>query len=92
MQQELPWLFWGWCYAHRLEIACKDSFSSKLFSSITDMLLHLYYLYPKSPKTLRELADVVSDLKEVFEFSEGGDVPVRSKGSRWILHKCQALQ
>ena len=45
MQQELPWLFWGWCYTHRLELACKDSFSSKLFSSISDMLLRLYYLY-----------------------------------------------
>ena len=45
MQQELPWLFWGWCYTHRLELACKHSFSSKLFSSISDMLLRLYYLY-----------------------------------------------
>ena len=27
MQRELPWLFWAWCYAHRLELACKDSLS-----------------------------------------------------------------
>ena len=26
MQRALPWLFWAWCYAHRLELACKDSF------------------------------------------------------------------
>ena len=38
LQRELPWLFWGWCYAHRLELACKDSFTSELFKSITDML------------------------------------------------------
>ena len=92
MQRELSWLFWAWCYAHRLELACKDSFTSELFKSINEMLLRLYYLYSKSPKKLRELTDVVSDLKEVFEFPEGGDAPIRSQGSRWISHKRQALQ
>lgn len=56
------------------------------------MLLRLYYLYAKSPKKSRELADIVEDLKEVWEFSGGGDKPVRSEGSRWINHKCKALQ
>ena len=56
------------------------------------MLLRLYYLYSKSPKKLRELSDIVSDLREVFEFGEGGDAPIRSQGSRWIAHKRQALQ
>ena len=37
--------FWAWCYAHRLELACKDSFTSHLFLDIDDMLLRLYYLY-----------------------------------------------
>ena len=92
MQRELPWLFWAWCYAHRLELACKDSFTSEVFKNINEMLLRLYYLYSKSPKKLRELTDVVSDLKEVFEFPEGGDAPIRSQGSRWISHKRQALQ
>ena len=27
----LPWLNWKWCYAHRLELACKDSFTSNLY-------------------------------------------------------------
>ena len=31
MQPALPWLFWSWCYAHRLELACKDAFTSSLF-------------------------------------------------------------
>ena len=92
LQRELPWLFWGWCYAHRLELACKNSFISDLFKNISDMLLRLYYVYSKSPKKLRELAEVVSDLRQVFEFCEGGDVPIRSQGSRWISHKRQALQ
>lgn len=92
MQRELPWLFWGWCYAHRLELACKDSFIIELFKNISDMLLCLYYLYSKSPKKLRELAEVVGGLRQVFEFCEGGDALIRSQGSRWISHKHQALQ
>ena len=31
---QLPWLFRCWCYAHWLELACKDGFSSSLLSSI----------------------------------------------------------
>jgi len=31
-------------------------------------------------------------LKEVFELPDGGNLPVRSQGSRWISHKRNALQ
>jgi hypothetical protein len=56
------------------------------------MLLRLYYLYEKSPKKCRELSDLMDDLKEVFEFPEGGNLPVRAHGSRWISYKRKALQ
>ena len=56
------------------------------------MLLALFYLYSKSPKKLRELSDIVSDIGEVFEFPKGGDTPICSQGSRWISHKHLALQ
>ena len=69
MQRALPWLFWGWCYAHRLELAYKDSLSSKRFKDIQEMLLRLYYLYEKSAKKSRELLDIVEDLREVYNFS-----------------------
>ena len=74
------------------ELACKDVPSSQLFKDIDDMLLRLYFLYSKSPKKTRELSDTVEDLKEVFEFPKGGNLPVRSQGSRWINHKRRALQ
>ena len=92
LQAALPWLYWGWCYAHRLELACKDAFSSRLFHDIDDMLLRLYYLYEKSPKKCRELSDLIEDLKEVFQFPEGGNLPMRAHGSRWITYKRKALQ
>ena len=50
LQRELPWVSWAWCYAHCLELACKNALSSKLFKDIDEMLLRLYYLYEKSPK------------------------------------------
>ena len=92
LQRVMPWLFWAWCYAHRLELACKDAFSSQLFHDVEDMLLRLYYLYEKSAKKCRELEDVVVNLKEVFEFPKSGDLPVRAQGSRWVTHKRKALQ
>ena len=81
MQRALPWLFWAWCYAHRLELACYDSLSSNLFKDIQEMLLRLYYLYEKLAKKSRELVDIVDDLKETFDFSKGGDLPVRAQSS-----------
>ena len=92
LQKELSWLQWVWCYAHRLELACKDAFSSQLFKDVDEMLLRLYYLYSKSRKKSRELTDIVEDLKGVWEFSIGGDAPKRAQGSRWITHKRKALQ
>ena len=91
-QSRLPWIFWSWCFAHRLELASKDALSSRLFKSVEEMLLRLYYLYEKSPKKTCELVAVVEDLKEAFELPLGGDVPIRSQGSRWITHKRRALQ
>ena len=81
----------GWCYSHRLELACKDAFTSSLFSNIDEMLLRLYFLYEKSPKKCHELLDIVEDLKDVFEFPKGGNLPVRAHGSRWINYKRKAL-
>ena len=66
--------------------------SSKLFNDVQEMLLRLFYLYEKSAKKSRELVDIVDDLKETFDFSKGGDLPVRAQGSRWITHKRCALQ
>ena len=91
MQSAHPWLVWSWCYAHRLELACKNALTSTLFKGIEEMLLRLYFLYEKSPKKTRELEGIVEDLKEVFELPKGGNKPVRSQGSRWINHKRKAL-
>ncbi len=91
-QKSLPWMFWSWCFSHRLELASKNGLTSRLFKAIEEMLLRLYYLYKKSPKKTRELSVIVEELKEVFELPESGNIPIRSEGSRWITHKRRALQ
>lgn len=76
------------------ELACKDSFTSDLFTSITEMLLRLFFLHlfqvPKDSYESYVISFVI--LGDMFEFSKGGDAPIRSHGSRWISHKRQALQ
>jgi len=67
-------------------------FTSPLFSAIEDLLLHLYYLYEKSPKKSSDLAGIIEDLKEVFGFPKGGNLPIRCQGTRWVSHKRKALQ
>ena len=66
MQQALPWLYWSWCYAHRLELACKNAFSSSLFTNIVEMLLRLFYIYEKSPNKSYKLANIVDYISDPF--------------------------
>ena len=92
LQEVCPWLFWAWCFAHRLELARKDALSSQLFKDINDILFRLYYLYSKSPKKSRELVDIVEDLKEVFEFPKGGNLDIRvADGSTTSVKHCKCL-
>ena len=94
MQEVLPWLFWAWCFSHRLELACKDAFKSSLFTEIDDMLLRFFYLHKNSPKKMKELATIGEELNEVFHFLKGGSgsAPVCCQGTRWITHKRRAMQ
>ena len=92
VEQHLPWIFWMWCLAHRLELAIKNALKATAFDLIDELLLRLYYLYEKSPKKCRELEDVISDLKECFSFDDAGVKPVRASGSRWVSHKLSAMK
>lgn len=92
VEQKLPWIFWMWCLAHRLELAIKDALCGTLFDSIDEMLLRLYYVYEKSPKKCIELESLCADLKECLEFDEDGIRPVRANGTRWVSHKVRAMK
>ena len=46
----MPWIVVFWCMAHRLELAI-DALKSGLLSQIDELLLRIYYLYEKAPKS-----------------------------------------
>ncbi len=92
IEKQLPWIYWMWCLAHRLELSVKDAFKNSSFDLIDDMLVKLYYLYEKSPKKCRQLEDIVSDLRGCFTVDSSGVRPIRASGSRWIAHKWHAMK
>ena len=53
MEREIHWVYWywSWCLAHRLELAIKDALKGTLFDSVDEMLLRLYYIYEKVPRS-----------------------------------------
>ena len=81
IEDKLPWVFWMWCLAHRLELAIKDALKGTFFDHIDEMLLSLYYIYKRSLKKCRELEEMVTCLKEYLSTGEGGMKPVRASGS-----------
>ena len=92
VQSNIPWVYWMWCLAHRLELAVKDALQGTVFDIIDELLLRLYYIYEKSPKKSRELEDIIADLQGCFSFDDSGVRPVRASGTRWISHKVEALK
>ena len=92
VEEELQWIFWMWCLAHRQELALKDALKGTVFDLVDDMLTRLYYVYEKSPKKCRELEEVVADLRQCVEFNDAGVRPLRASGSRWMSHKLNAMK
>ena len=96
VESQWEWVFWMWCLAHRLELAVKNALKGTVlqltFDVVDDMLLKLYYTYEKSPKKSREVAEIVSDLKECITIDEGGIKPIRASGSRRVSHKLNAMR
>ena len=62
---------------------------------IDELLLHVYYIYDKSPKKCRELEVVVEELKSFLNPAElpnqGGTRPLCACGTGFVAHKVAAL-
>ena len=86
MKELSPWLQVIHCFNHRLDLSINDASKTDTFAKINKMLMKLYYLYPKSPKQLR-------DLKRMFEAWEKLiPKPSKSHGTRWIDHKLKSME
>ena len=90
LQDEHEWILFVWCFSHRLELALKDALAD-FTKPVDESLMHLYYLYHKSPKKLRELNKLFKDIQNDFEFSGQGVKPVKATGTRWIDHRIRAV-
>ena len=55
MKEEMPWIVFVWCMAHRLELAFQDALKDTFFDEIDNMILKIFYLYQKSPKKLKKI-------------------------------------
>ena len=92
LKKKYSWFLFVWCIAHCLELALKDAFRGTYFKEIDDCLLKLYCLYKKSPKRLRGLRELSNMCKDSWEFVEGSVKAKRASGTRWIIHKLNALK
>ena len=79
VEKELPWVYWMWCLAHRLELAIKDALKGTPFDFIDEMLLRLYYIYPKKCRALEE---IITELQGCLQFDDGGVRP--ASAGEWI--------
>ena len=71
IQAEHIWVLFVWCFSHRLELALKDALSD-FTSPVDESLMHLYYLYQKFSKKLRELRFLYQTIKSNFEMYREG--------------------
>ena len=90
-QDEMPWIAFIWCIAHRLELSIKDALETWI-QPVNTNLKNLYYMYEKSSKKTRELKELFDVLKDIFIFENQEVKPHRATGTRWIAHKLKALQ
>ena len=58
---------------------------------ITVSLIHLFYIYNKSSKKLRELRQFHTVLKNIYKFENNQVKPVKATGTRWIAHVMRSM-
>ena len=52
VEKEVPWLYWSWYLAHRVELAVKDVLKGACLNLFDEMLLRLYCIYEKNSKKI----------------------------------------
>ena len=90
LQEDFPWIFFIWCFIHRLELALKDALK-EFIEPVDTSLMHLFYLYKKLYKNNLELKNFYHLLEGQFEMYSAGVWPFKATGTRWIDHKITAM-
>ena len=87
LRRENPWLNFGWCVAHCLELSLKNSLQETVFDEIDEAILRMHYMYKKAPKKLRQLKLLVDIYDEDNEFETGSYRPKKACNLSVILNK-----
>lgn len=86
LRQKQPALQGIHCFAHRLELAYKDTLkTSPLFVKANDLLLNIYLFYHNSAPMRSGLQETYHALRKTCQ------VPTRVGGTRWMPHTQKAL-
>ena len=85
LQEDFPWVSFIWCFSLQLELALKDALKD-FIDPVDESLCHLFYMYKKSSKKVRELKNLHNLLKEQFEMFGSNIRPTKAAGTRWIDH------
>ena len=78
--------------AYKLELGIQDPLNGTYFDKVDKLLLHIYYLYKRSPEKLRELSDIHDLVKESIEFDASGIKSMKASSTCWIAHNVGALK
>lgn len=72
LQQENPWITFGWSVSHRIVLALKNCLKKTSFDDFDELIPRIYYLYKHYRKKLRQLKELAKIYSESSEFVEGG--------------------
>ena len=91
LKEDYEWVVFVWCFSHRLELALQDSLKD-FMAPVDESLRHLFYLYQKSSKKVRELKKLYELLCPMYEMYGASIKPTKATGTRWIDHKLRAMR
>ena len=74
-----------------MELALKDAVKD-FIDPVDESLRHLFYMYKKLLKKVRELKNLHNLLKEHFEMFSSDIRPTKAAVTRWIDHRIQAMR
>ena len=96
LYETTPWVPFVWYLAHRLDLSLRNALKNTPFTAVDEMLMHVYYLYEKSPKKCCELKCIILELKACLTEEEmstqGGSRPIQACGTHFIRHNVGALE
>ena len=92
VQDDIPWLVFGWCVAHKLELGIQGALKSTYFDKVDRLLLCIYYFINDHQSSSDNFLRSMILWRRVIKFDASCIKPVKTSGSHWIAHNVGALK